>query len=457
VAVSVNWSSWEDHRVLFVNGTESGNWHDSRMSLMFRQLYPNARQIAFIRSIHIHTKPGWGNKHSNNFGKIWAKQHSKLVTYGDNDVVVFMDDNEGISQDFLPTADRIIPHLGDSTTRFVYLAGCFVSERSCNTLKRLKPNPRMDVYFLNSWESACSENIHITAHIQKDQPKTKTFLTFNRHYRDPRVMFVGLLKHHGLMKKGFVSVGATFQKDETEMSWETYWPNQIAKYPEYYSQWDEGIMTQIKKGWEKYPTERNRLYFQDDDEWWDGAESYAEMRQDHPDVHLYESSHLFVVTETGFQTGEKLTDCVSEDTHFLTEKTYRQIGLRMPIIVVGRPGIMAQLQKAGYQSYHPHIDETYDTLENDGERMMAIINELKRLSEFTDEQWEEWHKEVDKIADFNYNVLESKELVITQVMEAGNPDILVDGRIVSHSEYKRRREKLIQEEEERAINERTMD
>ena len=452
MSVTINRSSWKEHGVLFVNGNESGDWCDGRMAFLFRQLYPDARQIALIRSIHIHTRPGWGQRHSNNFGKIWAKQHSKIVTYGNNDVVVFMDDNEGISQNFLPTADLIIPHLGDSTTKFVYIAGCFVSERSCNTLERLKPNPRMDVYFINSWESSCSENMHMTAHIQKDQPKTKTFLSFNRHYRDPRVMFVGLLKHHGLMKKGFVSVGATFQKEDTEMGWEGYWPNQIAKFPEYYNQWDEEIITQIKKGWEKYPTERNRLYFQDDDEWWDGAESYAEMYQDHPDVHLYESSHLFVVTETGFQTGECLTDCVSEDTHFLTEKTYRQIGLRMPIIVVGRPGIMAQLQKQGYKSYHPYIDETYDTLENDCERMMAIINELKRLSEFTDEQWEEWHKEVDKIADFNYNMLESKELVITQVMEAGNPEPISDGRVVTHYYYKRRRD-----QEEEIKNERAMD
>ena len=162
------------------------------------------------------------------------------------------------------------------------------------------------------------------------------------------------------------------------------------------------------------------------------------MRQDHPDVELYESSHLFVVTETGFQTGERLTDSVSEDTHFLTEKTYRQIGLRMPIIVVGRPGIMAQLEKEGYKSYHPYIDQTYDTLENDGERMQAIVDELIRLSNFTEEQWKDWHEAVDKIADFNYNVLEAKDRVMKLVMRAGSGKTF-DGPTATHTEYRRRK------------------
>lgn len=439
MAISCIWSSFEDTACVFVNGSESGDWTDPVFAGMIREFYPDARQIAMVRSIHIYTQGATYKKHSSNFGKIWAKQHSRHITFGENDVVLFMDDNEGISHDFLETVDMLIPHVGDETTKFAYIAGCMNSKRSCDTLLRLQPNQRLDVFFMNSWEFSCSERLHENAHIRKDQPKTRTFLSFNRHYRDPRVMFVGLLKYHGLMKKGFVSVGATFSEEETKMeNWDGYWINQIAKFPDYYNKWNTQLIENIKAGWKKEPQERHRLYNQEDDEWWLDAESYSSMEQDHPDVALYESSHLFVVTETGFQTGEHLTDSVSEDTHFLTEKTYRQIGLRMPIIVVGRPGIMAQLEKEGYQSYHPYIDQTYDTLENDGERMQAIIDELIRLSNFTEEQWKDWHEAVDKIADFNYNVLEAKDRVMQLVMSAGTGKT-IDGPTATHGEYRRRR------------------
>jgi hypothetical protein len=62
----------------------------------------------------------------------------------------------------------------------------------------------------------------------------------------------------------------------------------------------------------------------------------------------------------------------------------------------------------GYQTFHPYINETYDTIIDDEERLEAIYKETERLCTFTDEQWLQWQLNIKPIVEHNYTVLVNK-------------------------------------------------
>ena len=48
---------------------------------------------------------------------------------------------------------------------------------------------------------------------------------------------------------------------------------------------------------------------------------------------------------------------------FITEKTYRNIKYKKPFIIMGQHISLASLHKLGYKTFHPLIDESYDSYE----------------------------------------------------------------------------------------------
>ena len=68
---------------------------------------------------------------------------------------------------------------------------------------------------------------------------------------------------------------------------------------------------------------------------------------------------------------------------------------------MGRPHFLETLRGHGYKTFHPFIDETYDSVEDDDERLRLILNEIKRLVEFTDEQYKEWMRQIKPIVEHN--------------------------------------------------------
>ena len=413
----------EEYGLTWVNNTYVGGegFKDTAFCAKVREFFPDARHITVLRQLH-KAVPYFGQVMSNNHWKIMGRQISKVLPpLGDNDLILLYDADEGVSTQLLQTFNELIPYLGDDTTEFAYITGAINSTRTISAINYEMPDnlKGMRVFLQNSWELSCGEYCEQNFVTRKDQPKQKDFLCFNRNFRDSRVVFLGLLKHYNLTSKGYISMGPNTNDTVAQRieSWRESLLNGF--FREYWkTMWSKQTLDNVVRGWTIDPVERIRLHSEDDEEFWSKDESvdysHAKTNMDQP---LYEGVHYFVVTETAYPTTNPSADTVSADCHFLTEKTFRQIALRMPLILVSRPGILEAMRSRGYQTFHPHIDETYDTIENDDERMMAIITEMMRLSKFTDQQWDEWHKEVDKITEFNYNVLNSKTLEIIEITE----------------------------------------
>jgi len=63
----------------------------------------------------------------------------------------------------------------------------------------------------------------------------------------------------------------------------------------------------------------------------------------------------------------------------LTEKTFKPIALEMPFVLIAPAGSLAYLREYGFETFHPYIDETYDTIQDDIGRLEAVTQVLSEI------------------------------------------------------------------------------
>ena len=89
---------------------------------------------------------------------------------------------------------------------------------------------------------------------------------------------------------------------------------------------------------------------------------------------LYTNTRCHVVLETLF-------DVDQSGGAFLTEKTFKAIKYGQPFVIAGGPGSLQALRNMGYRTFDHVINPSYDTIENNTHRWLAIadvLTELKR-------------------------------------------------------------------------------
>lgn len=84
---------------------------------------------------------------------------------------------------------------------------------------------------------------------------------------------------------------------------------------------------------------------------------------------LYSKSYFHIVVETHF-------DADQSGGTFITEKTWKPIKFGQPFVVVGPAGTLSVLRTAGYRVFDDVLDNTYDTIQNNTDRWIAIRNLL---------------------------------------------------------------------------------
>lgn len=89
---------------------------------------------------------------------------------------------------------------------------------------------------------------------------------------------------------------------------------------------------------------------------------------------LYTKSYFQIVLETHF-------DADQSGGTFITEKTWKPIKFGQPFVVIGPAGTLAALRTAGYSVFDDVLDNTYDTIENNTERYIAVRNSLLSMQQ----------------------------------------------------------------------------
>lgn len=124
------------------------------------------------------------------------------------------------------------------------------------------------------------------------------------------------------------------------------------------------------------------------------------------DMPLFDDTYFSLVTETMYYDSTVLKYKLGYDLPFLnctffSEKIYKPIIMLHPFLLVARPHSIRMLKEHGFKTFHPYIDESYDSIEEDGDRMQAVINEVKRLSNLTPLEWLIWCTNIKSIVEYN--------------------------------------------------------
>lgn len=250
--------------------------------------------------------------------------------------------------------------------------------------------PLINVHWLRIFEYNVSLNATDLVKPNTLQVKhyDKKFINLNRRWRIHRPIFVALLKVFDLLDMGYVSLAKV-----DGASWVDIWPHLEMAL-------DNSELLNIINSKQQEIMSLPDLYL-------DTTELYINQADitDSLNYH-YENSYFSLVNETNYfkQYGEAI---------FLSEKVFKPIAKMHPFILITRPHSLAKLRNLGYKTFHGLIDERYDTIEDDNERMLMIIHEVKRLSNLTGDELTDFLTKARDICEYNYDILCNQKQFIT--------------------------------------------
>jgi hypothetical protein len=186
------------------------------------------------------------------------------------------------------------------------------------------------------------------------------------------------LKAKNLLDHGYVSL----TKSDDGITWDSYYDfilNEHKDYPPSYNilQDYRSIMYDMKP----LTVDKPEL-IENEAHVGDSIESY-----------MWESV-MNLTSETNFYTSMKTLKgdgtILNEPTKFISEKTCKPILYYQPFIMISVPYFLSMLHELGFKTFHPYIDESYDTEPNDAKRMMMIVEQIERFSKYSRSELQEF-------------------------------------------------------------------
>lgn len=122
-------------------------------------------------------------------------------------------------------------------------------------------------------------------------------------------------------------------------------------------------------------------------------------------------------------------ETVVDDRIHLTEKVLRPIACGHPFMLAAGPSSLKLLQKYGFKTFAPYINEDYDSIQNKEQRLNAVAKEMQRLSQLPANELESIINNCRAIALENKKHFFSKEFYNTVTSE------LMDNVLIAHSKF----------------------
>lgn len=213
--------------------------------------------------------------------------------------------------------------------------------------------------------------------------KDKKFVCFNKVHKGHRVYILAKMLEKGLISQSYFSFEGSRPDWYTDLSHGIY-------------DWAPVIQEQVSKNLHLFPIRLNIT---------PARGNPVTLSADDLIYHL--NSYFSIVTETVFYKKhlDRATIYNNEDGIFFTEKTSRPLLLKHPFILAGYANSLKMLRTYGFNTFHPYINESYDSEEDDDLRLDMIVSETERLCRFTDEQWIEFQTDIKPVVEHNFLTL----------------------------------------------------
>ena len=218
----------------------------------------------------------------------------------------------------------------------------------------------------------------------------KVYINLNRRWRMHRPAMVTHLKAKNLLDHGYVSL----TKADDGIGWNHYYDYILEEHKNYIPSYD--ILQEHRRDMyfsEPLTVDKSELV-NNEAHLGDSIESYMW------------SSVINLTSETNFYTSMKALKgdgtILNEPTRFISEKTCKPILYHQPFIMTSVPYFLEMLRELGFKTFHPYIDESYDTELNDAKRMMMITDQIERFTRYTDTELREFLDNTKDICRHNF-------------------------------------------------------
>jgi hypothetical protein len=131
----------------------------------------------------------------------------------------------------------------------------------------------------------------------------------------------------------------------------------------------------------------------------DGIDIRTNPTADHS-IAKFTDSYLHIITETYMQ------DELSHRMHF-SEKTFKPMWYLQPFVLCGQRYALQYLRELGYATFDKWIDESYDLIASDRERIVAAIAAAKKFYDQPASKLNSILLEMMPILEHNYRCLQS--------------------------------------------------
>lgn len=111
------------------------------------------------------------------------------------------------------------------------------------------------------------------------------------------------------------------------------------------------------------------------------------------DPNLLKQSFLQVVIESAFDY----------PTNYITEKTIWPLLLKRPFVIVGPRYSLRNLQTLGFQTFASWWDESYDSLADPEQRMLAILEIVKEICSYSTQSLQDLCKDMEPVLNYNFD------------------------------------------------------
>lgn len=118
---------------------------------------------------------------------------------------------------------------------------------------------------------------------------------------------------------------------------------------------------------------------------------------------LFKSVYVGIVAETQFCNNPH-----SFNATFLTEKTFNAIANQQMFFIVGQAHSLEQLKFMGYKTFGDVIDESYDSILHNGNRLMAVNQEILRFISRPINEIQQDYIRMQEVIEHNSNLLFSQ-------------------------------------------------
>ena len=145
-------------------------------------------------------------------------------------------------------------------------------------------------------------------------------------------------------------------------------------------------------------------------------------------INLADNQRAFwhLVTETNFY----------HDKLHLTEKIFKPIVSYRPFILASYAGNLHYLRSYGFKTFSDFIDESYDSVTDNTQRMRMIVDEVEKLCRLTPAQQRDMFEAMKPILEHNYNHFygKFKKIIVDEMVYGFGEciDGLVDDRAIDY-------------------------